>query len=344
MTDGKFQKARRGLMAAAVVSAVVGMASASRASTILFDADGTGTQATPTAIGGFTLSSGNTLSVGSVPLNMASGQILPLLYQATINGFTNPAGDPIANPTGLNSTYELTLVLRFNEVITAASFDGSGNPVSARFSLSPNQTGSFLEIYSSAVNSSASAGTGFNDGRLIFQGLPSASLDNNGGFTFQAQPYPTGTNTALDQFGNDDHSGVTTLLGSGSAKVGSVAQLQDSNFFLTRVSQITLNGNLNLPFSQTNPSNLFDPNRNTTGLGTAGLDPSLPGVGQAGVSSVGTNNGTSGPNFIFQTIANASLQAAAVPEPATFGMTLIGVGGLIIGMARARRRNATPAA
>jgi len=318
-----------------VTLAALGFGPTARASTIIFDADGSGGMASPTAIGSFTFSAGNALSLSSVPLT--DGKSFPLLYQAVVAGFQDANGDPIGNPTGLNSSYQITFVMRFNET---AHVDAT-KPNAATFTVDANQTGSFVEFYfnnNPATFASSLLGTGFNSGRLILQGTPSATLDNNGNFSITVDSMGNPVLQNLDQFNANNYPAIQTVIGSGDAKIGANVETQDTAFFQSPVPILTysISGGLRLPFTDTNPSFLFDGLRNLTGLGTPGPVPIQLG---ASIASVGARNGLDGPNFIQQVAAStASFEPVATPEPATISGALLGIGFFGLRALRARRR------
>src|SRR4051794_8506211 len=152
------------------------------ASTILFNP--TGTNATPAQlIGGLDFSPGNVLAVNSVPLTV--GKTFQLDYQAALGGVIDPNGITVS-PPGLNSTYQITAVSSFTEVVTGLSPDQTV----ATFSLAPVQaSNSFFELYyNPAVVADNLAGTGFNVGTMILSGKPSPSQTNSGNFALAVDP------------------------------------------------------------------------------------------------------------------------------------------------------------
>jgi hypothetical protein len=279
-----------------------------------FDPDGPGAQTAPITVGGFNFSTGNALAQGSiVGGNLNAGDTFFLYYQSSLNGLTDQNGNSVASNllTGLNSSYEVTAVLRLNEVVvTSGSFPGA-----ATFAAAADQSSSFFELYfDPTVNSNPLAGTGFNDGQLILQATPSAGLRSDGTFGILNPTQPP-----LDSFNNNDRTGITTVTGSGSSTLTSVLNLFNSSFFTFPSSggpfAISFDTQNRTPFNATDPSGLFASARNTGGLGTAGPAPTATPI-------LGSINGFNGPDFQFQTLGNAAV--VAVPEPAS--MTLLGLG------------------
>ena len=138
----------------------------------------TGTPATqPISIGSFDFAPGNSLSTGALPL--AVGKTIQLHYQATLADVIDSSGNAVV-PPGLNTTYQITAVASFTEVVTSLSATGAV----ATFALAPTQApNSFFELYyNPAVVANNLAGTGFNVGTLILAGTPDPSLTNSGSF------------------------------------------------------------------------------------------------------------------------------------------------------------------
>ena len=65
---------------------------------------------------------GNALAVGSIPLT--AGATFQLDYQATVSDLTGTNGLPIV-PPGMTSSYQLTTVGSFTEVVTSLQFNGT---------------------------------------------------------------------------------------------------------------------------------------------------------------------------------------------------------------------------
>jgi len=296
----------------AVTLAAVGFGPTSRAAVVVnFDPNGTG-GATNLAIVSFDESPGNALAVGSILAPGVPNTVTPftVLYQARI-GTLNDAGNNIVSVPGLTTTGELTIVAMFKEVETVTG------PNSVTLSLNTPQVGSFIQVYfDPSKDSSDLAGTGFNNGTLIYSGT--VNRDGTGSFA--------NTPGAIDNFDNhlaNDYPGVLSLVGAGGTILSANTTFQNSNFFLTSVSmlQFSFNTSNKVPFAEVDPSHLF-------------FNGTVPVLGPPGL----TINGLTGPDFQFQADANSSFQTAAVPEPATVSGALVGIGLIALRAFRARRR------
>ena len=114
--------------------------------------------------------SGLTIGVGPAGTPQPPGTNFDFLFQATLVGLTDPAGDPVIM-TGLNTTYEYTLVAQIPETIIAAIPLGGGLFQYVFDVIAP---GSWYLYYDSGLAGGQQAvvasGTGFEDGDLVAAG------------------------------------------------------------------------------------------------------------------------------------------------------------------------------
>jgi hypothetical protein len=280
------------------------LGSSARAAFIDFNPTGTG--ATPVmTIGGIDLAPGNALARGAVPL--AVGKTFELDFQSSVSGFSDANGRTTA-PPGLATSYQITAVGSFTEVVTSL---GPNNTVTT-FALAPNQaSNSFFELYyNPAVVANDLAGTGFNQGTLILSGKPTSLLANVGTLlTTDSTGSPT-INQPMDQFLSNHYPGINTVSASGSAMNSVDVTFFNPAFFKTAVSQLSFNSSLVTPFGQVSPSAMFT---NQAGGGS-------PNV----IANTGSINGLTGPDFQFQADPNFSFLIAPIPEPASFVLASLG--------------------
>ncbi|QDV34765.1 PEP-CTERM sorting domain-containing protein [Tautonia plasticadhaerens] len=290
-----------------IVLAMVGNSASQAASIINFDPNGTA-GATSLAVGQFDQAPGNALAVNAI----ANGSVIfdtpfELLYQAKVAALRDANNNTLVVP-GVDTAGELTIVARFNEI-------ASGTSTAASFSTNTDQTGSFIEIYFDPGNNANDlAGTGFNDGTLIYRGT--INQDGGGGFAvISTNP------VALDQSPNgNQYSNLNSVTGAGGTLITVDTEFQDSNFFLTDLSTFSFNFNTSnvVPFSQVDPAAMM-----------------FDGTPAATLASLGAVNGLTGPNFLFQADATASF--AVIPEPTSSLLLSVGLVGMVGYRIRSRR-------
>ena len=311
---------RRSSQLLAALACVGFVANANAGQIINFDANGAGGGGSK-KVETFDFNPGNVLAVdggspGGVP--PAVGDFQDLYYQARLGSFTNGG---VVNFPGLNTNFEFTIVAGFTEEIAVSA----GGIVAGVLAGVADQNVNFFEIWfndTAATFADNLAGTGFGIGTKILSGSVS-SLSA----LFAVTGGGPASGVLFDQAGgSDDYGGLETLTGLGAFDVAASVDFVDPAFFKDGLTALTLalaNGNLNLPFTQVDPSRLFN---DGTGAGT--LAPSL-----------GPFNG-GGDDFQFQADTNVSYEnfdQPDVPEPATCVLWGIGFAGLAL-MNR-RRRN-----
>lgn len=261
---------------------------------------------------------GNALAQGAIPLSQDPNAptSFDLYYHAALGNFINSNGTQIAG-TGLGQDYEITTVLRFGELGVRSIGAGAEN---ANFTFNP-AADTFVKFYKdAAVDSNNLAGTGFNNGNEFLSGTVAGVLSSN--FGIPNNPLQV---ELLDQFLADNWGGQLTVVGTGSTSLLiKVAEINKDEVVITTpinfdffVFNVNLNTTNNLPFSETNPSQLFWD-------GAGFIAPVLGDV-----------NGLNGPDIIFQADGNSSFALAQIPEPST--LVLSGLGLLIAGGLLRRR-------
>jgi hypothetical protein len=326
---------------AVVASVVMGLAWGVPASaeTIQFDSDGTGTQVGFVNIDSVDWAVGNAIALG-VTANSPEGTEFQLYYQANLaNATVSGNVDPVAfnnisqilaslgqpnDPTALDS---LTIVVGFKEKISDSTFDPATLTGTLNFDFVSGGD-NFFEIYANNVPGSNLTGVCFVCGTLVMSGnvLGDGFTSNFGADTASAINPPL-----LDQFGGDSYGGVRTITGTGSVTLTGSVGFVNTNYFkgIPATSEISFafaNANTKLPFAEADPSGCF--------LATAVAPACTDGI--LGVGSVGTLNGVSGPNLIFQADGSSSFITGALPVPEPASLTLLGIG--LLGTAAARRR------
>ena len=293
-------------------------------STVTFDPSGTVGPANDVSFTTLDQRPGNALAIGA-SANSAVGTRFNLVYQSNLGSVLNVNGDAVFNQGAVvgGAARYFTFVAGFSEIITGNSIVGGNGVLTFAFDPANGNAVSannFFYMYATSASGNNLAGTGFATGTPILVGHFIAQGYTS---TFAAN---TGSPVALDQNGGNDYAGTTTITGAGSTVATLVIDSFNAAYFPNLVVGATsslINTSQNLAFAQVDPSARFSSN----GL----LDGNIAGVG-----SVGSVNGLSGPNTVFQADANQSFNVAAVPEP--LPAALIGLGLVAMGLARRRSK------
>jgi hypothetical protein len=290
-----------------------------------FDPDGAG-NALAVTVDTFDFRPGNALSLGGstayqnfVNSNGAVQTPFDLLLQTSLKDMRLGNGPLFVLPAGSEITMVLRARQQISSVVPGTTTTITTGPVAG--------SSTFLELYYDGTpNVDDLAGTGFNDGILIL----SASMANASSSLFST---PGGG--ALDQHQANDYPPLTggpTISGNGAFT--SNINYANPDFFLTPPAAATFTTLLSTPFLLVDPSAAFQftPGGSANGQLADVNGPTTAGAG-LGAPSLGTN----GPDLQFQ--STSELTFTTIPEPATAGLSALGVLGLL-GWCLHRRRHA----
>ena len=170
-------------------------------------------------------------------------------YQAFVPALIGANGQDFT-PPGLGSTYQLTVVGSFTEVVTGLYANGTV----ATFSMAASQSNSFFELYyNSSVVANNLAGTGFNVGTLVIAGTPATNLPSESVFSLSS----SGSTQPFDQFDQNNYAGIQSVVGSGALMLWANTTYYNPAFVGTPISEMAFNFSLVTPFDEVDPSRLF---------------------------------------------------------------------------------------
>lgn len=301
--------------AACSVAGLLSVAGASHAS-IVFSFDPTGLGST--AINNASLldqAPGSSIGINGVNAGapLVIGTTITSLFQANLGSVQAAnTGNLFSNGTGGRF---FTFVAGFQETVIFSA--GGGGTVTNSFNI---LNGGFFKMCAQTALGDNLAGTGFScAGSGILSGTITGGNSSQTGFL--ADP------GLLDQAGVDDWAGTQSVTSSGAAQLSLTIDFIDAGYFPDLASGLGIalsfvNASNITPFKQVDASRLFSSN----GVANGNV-----------VTNVGAINGITGPDFIFQSDANASFDRRAVPEPGTLALV-----GLALGAAGwfSRRRTA----
>jgi hypothetical protein len=272
--------------------------------------------------------SGDAVAIGALPLT--TGATFQLYAQLKLASLNLAGGGGAVTPAGLNvaTGYQITEVVSFTEHVDSISSNA------AVFSLAAVQNApSGEKIYyqdltaAGAVPVNFNSGVGFNaavTGKVIYSASLKSDQSNYTDTTL------TGANPGTPPFNPTGtfYAGVTTDNGTGGVALNTNRTMIDGTFF----SPVTILGsnftsNLNNPFSQIPASIKFNDPTALLGAGATGPSP-----------SIGANNGTSGPDFMFQ--ISGAAESFVIPEPASITMAMTALGLVPLATWQVRRRRA----
>jgi len=359
----------RALLVTASLAAWAGfLATPAGADFISFNPSGTGAGAGAfTGVQNFTYSTGNVNAQGiGTAAPPVVGTTFTINYQSVLSSISGTngvlgganAGGNFITPGGTLSGNEFTVVAGFRETISTVtlqpgggsnsngpgSVGGAADAATITFAdastpgLSTNPANpNFFQIYAvPAGTSNTLAGTGFAgtpaqlilSGHLINPGF-TGSFKEDGTISGGGAVFTPHTEN-LDQSGNGGgpsnptYAATRTVTGNGSTILNVAIDSYNANFFPSpppSIIQLAFTTTNTLPIKGVSPTDLFY-NGSTTYA-----------------PNVGAINGVTGPDLMFQSVAQNSFTAGVIPEPSTITMALAALLGVPVLSRVSRNRN-----
>jgi len=268
---------RRSLCATGVALALSLSSAMALADAVQFDPEGKGKAGITVATWDWLQDS--FLAEGAVPTpDLYLSKSFTGLTHARLGNFLAPTTPPsVITGTGLNTAYEITFVFEADQKETRVT---STTVALGLNSTSP--TANFKVYIDPALNADPLAGTGYDDGTLLMEGIISFLT---GTFTVQS------TTGLLDQFIGDSWAGQQTVYGYGGSQVKFGLTYVNPDYFpqADRIVEGLFNNSQKLPFQE--------------------IDPSKEIWGHTVYGTLGAVNGgvDAGPNLVLQVDANMTL-------------------------------------